>query len=297
MRKIYSVLTVFLLSLIPVGIAYAQEDIKQEISVQGGLGLSGLKYSLDNGDTKQKFGGNIGIGYHYFFNQKFGLVTGLELSFLSSEGSFDSMSDTYKTTDSEGESFNFSSTVRNYEERQRATYLNIPIMGQYQMPVTGMHQFYGMLGVKIGIPLSAKYKTSGASLAASGFYPQYGANDPINIDQVISSGFGNFTSNPVDETLKLNVSFMLAAEAGMKWYLNETMSLYTGAYIDYGLNDVSKKHDKEFMIYDAVNPTRYTNNSLLEAQYTPGAATLEVVDKVVPISFGLKVRLAFKTSR
>lgn len=300
MRNIYNMLALLLLTLLPMSNLYAQEDIKQEITVQGGLGLSGLKYSLDNGDTKQKFGGSVGVGYNYFFTKNVGLLTGVELSFLSSEGSFASLSDAYAAIDGDVEPFNFSYTVRNYEERQRAMYLNIPVMGQYQMPVIGSHQVYVALGVKIGIPLSAKYKTNGASLATSGFYPQYDANDPINIDQAVSAGFGNFTSNPVDESIDLKVAFMLAAELGMKWYLNESVSLYTGAYLDYGLNDVSKKHDKEFMIYDALNPTRYVNNSLLEARYTPngiGTHTVDMVDKIVPLSIGVKLRLAFKTSR
>lgn len=292
MKKICNILFIgSLLLLFSAGNIYSQEQVKQEITIQGGLGLSGLKFDVDQGDSKQKFGGSIGVGYSYFFNQNFGINTGVEMSFLSSEGKFASISDVYQTIDSEGESFNFSSTTKNYEETHRTTYFNIPVMGQYQTPVMGNHQFYGALGVKVGFPVSSKYKTNGAAVKTSGYYPQY----DLNVDQVISSGFGDFTSNPVDEKVDLKVSFMIAAEAGMKWYINESMSIYTGAYLDYGLNDVSKKHDQNFMIYDALNPTHYVNNSLLESKYTQDGKAREFADKVVPMSVGLKIRLAFKT--
>lgn len=295
MKKIYIVFISSLLLLLPFGNIRSQEHVKQEISIQGGLGLSGLKFSVDQGDSKQKLGGSIGLGYSYFFNQNFGINTGAEVSFLSSEGKFGSISDIYNTVDSQGESFQFSSTTKNYEETHRTTYLNIPVMGQYQTPVMGDHQFYVALGAKVGIPMSSKYKTNGASVKTSGYYPQYDPSHPLNLEQVVSAGFGDFTSNPVDEKVDLKVSFMLAAELGMKWYINESMSVYTGAYLDYGLNDVSKKHDQNFMIYNQFNPTQYVNNSILESQYTQDGATSKFVDKVVPMSVGLKIRVAFKT--
>ena len=279
---------------LPLGRAIAQENIKQEFSFTGGLGLSTLKYDLDNGDSKQKFGGNIGIGYSYFFNESFGLNTGLEFSFLKSEANIIAISDRYMTTDSEGDSFELRSEVGNYEETQSAMYMNIPIMGQYQMNVEADHKFYAALGFKIGIPITSKYKTQGADLSTAGFYKQY---DNTLLENHPMEGFGSFTSQAVDKKLDMKVAFMLAAEVGMKWYLTESLAFYTAAYIDYGLNDVSKRHDDHFMLYNTVNPSKYINNSILTSEYTQNTNTEKFADKVIPMSIGLKLKFAFKMAQ
>lgn len=280
---------VAVLLIFPLGKISAQAPT-HEISVQGGLGISGLKMSMNQGDSKQKFGGNIGFGYTYFFNQNFGINTGLEVSFLSSEAKFANASNEYNTVDSNGESFQFRSQIGKYKETHRTIYLNIPIMGQFQTVAFSDHQFYCAFGFKIGLPVTNKFETDGASLKASGYYPQH----DMTIDDLPHFGFGNFNSRAVDKKVDLKTSFMLAAEAGMKWEINESLAVYTGAYIDYGLNNVNKSSDKVFMVYDTFDPVHYATNSMLESQYTQNGESKKFVDKVRPMTVGLKVRFAFK---
>ncbi|NDV69327.1 outer membrane beta-barrel protein [Dysgonomonas sp. 25] len=287
MRKINSILILVVFLIFPLGKISAQTPT-HEISVQGGMGLSGLKLSMNHGDSKQKFGGSFGVGYTYFFNENFGLNTGLEVSFLSSEAKFAGMSDRYNTVDSSGDSYQFRSEIGSYKETHNTTYLNVPIMAQYQRPVWNSHQLYCALGFKIGLPVTSKYETNGTSIKTSGYYPQYG----MIVDDMAFFGFGNYQSRTVDKTVDLKVAFMLAAEVGMKWELTQSLAVYTGAYLDYGLNDVSKS-GKKFMIYDAFEPTHYVNNSILESQYTNNGNTRDIADKVIPLSIGLRVRVAF----
>jgi hypothetical protein len=75
----------------------------------------------------------------------------------------------------------------------------------------------------------------------------------------------------------------VAFETGMKWQIGENVSLYTGAYCDYGLNSVAKNANQPFINYSVERPSEFTANSVLTA----------LTSKVNIITAGIKVRLAF----
>ena len=171
MKKVSKIAICSILALFSLGQVVAQNQSKHELSVTGGLGLSTLKFDVDKGDRNSKMGGLLGIGYSYFINDNFGINTGLEVTLYSSEGTLNSFTDSYKAVDSDGE-FIFNTSVSDYKEKQRSAYLNIPLMGQYQLPVMADHKFYIAAGAKFGIPLSGSYKTSGANFETTGTFTQ-----------------------------------------------------------------------------------------------------------------------------
>jgi outer membrane protein OmpA-like peptidoglycan-associated protein len=84
---------------------------------------------------------------------------------------------------------------------------------------------------------------------------------------------------------------MASAEAGVKLYLNPKLSLYVGAYFDYGFNNVSKHSGKHFFYFDP-EYIRMHSNSILSSQYSDkGKPIANFTDKVAPIAFGLKIRM------
>lgn len=271
--------------LLAVGNVIGQEQPKQEISVWGAGGLSTLKYSTDIGDNKNGFGGSFGVGYNYFFTDQWSLGTGLELSLYNAKTTFDTYSDAYKSNDGEYD-FEFRSTVNGYEEKQNTMFLNIPIIAQFQMPIFGENQFYAAGGFKFGIPVSKKYKVSSATLNNSGYYAQWSEQNgrELVMDSQEFMGFGKFDKSGDKKDLDLKVACILSLEAGMKWKVGEELSLYTGAYFDYGLNDINKNNDKKLVQYHTADPANFITNSIVHTKLT---------DKVVPMAAGLKVRLAF----
>lgn len=262
---------------------------RHEFSVYAGGGLSSLNYKTTIGDQKDGFGGSFGLGYHYFFTDNIALGTGLELSLYNAKATFNSLSDKYITKDIDGNSFEFRSTVTNYEEKQNSMFVNIPVMLQYQFE--GENKFYIAAGGKIGIPVSGKYKTEGATIKNSGHYTE---DDLDHMDQEFL-GFGTFTGRDMDEDVDFKVAFMLSLELGMKWKIGETMSLYTGAYLDYGLNDIQKdSRTDNFVAYNTASPKDFKTSSILTSKYSlDGATVMTFTDKVSPIAAGIKIRLAF----
>ncbi len=75
------------------------------------------------------------------------------------------------------------------------------------------------------------------------------------------------------------------------------MSLYTGAYFDYGLNDIVKGgHDRSFTkLVETQDGIKTLNNSILNSSigYSNNTFTQELTERVVPMAVGLKLRLSF----
>lgn len=293
MKKVIKTIFCSAFCFLSIGQGAAQEQAAHEISVTGGFGLSSLKFSLDNGDHKQKVGGLLGVNYSYFFNESFSINSGLEVTLYSSEATMNSFTDKYTATDTE-ESFVFNTAVSDYKEKQRSAYLNIPIMGQYQLPVLDEHKFYAAAGVKIGLPLNGSYKTSDANFETSGtYYNQTTITDSPGL------GFYKFKGKEVDKDIDFKTAWILSLETGMKWKVSPSMSLYTGIYFDYGMNDIRKgDKNQKFLTYESPDKGKKAEdfhlNSMLQSQYsTDGTSNKSMTDKVVPMALGLKLRLAF----
>jgi len=282
---IFAVLTGFLFSTSIMG------QYKHEFSAWGAGGLSSLNYKTHVGEKKYKPGGSVGLGYTYFFSTKIGLHSGAELSFSNTDYKLNNLSGNYNTNDGELP-FEFRYTINNYKEKQTTTSLNIPLMLQFQSG--GTHQFYAAVGGKVGIPLNAKYKAKNISLTTTGYYPQY----DIEMDSPAFMGFGTFENLKAKDDYDFKVAYMASAETGYKWRLKEGLSLYTGIYFDYGLNDISKKKQTgEIIVYNTENPREFIHNGALMAHNTVNNNQEILTSKIKPIAAGLKFKLSFGKGR
>jgi len=277
----------------------AQPFCRHEFSAWGAGGLSTLSYSPTFGDRSAGFGGAFGLGYTFYFNRNFGILTGAELSFYKAKIRVDGLTDSYQTTDgsglysTDGADINYNTIIENYEEVQNLTTVNIPLMLQYQ--TDGENKFYAALGFKFGIPLSGGFKTSSsAEITASGEY--YNTLNQELFDQR-DLGYGIFDGRSVDDDIDFKFAIMGAAEAGVKWTLNSALSLYTGLYFEYGFNKIVDAHNNKFVEYNHVDPRSYIQNSALTSEYTQDGETRSFVDRVNPMAVGLKIRLGFNACR
>ena len=266
-----------------------------EFSVSGGGGLSNFSYKASGVEQKSGAGGNFDFGYHYFFTPKWGLGTGAELAFYNANVNIDNFDLAYMAVDMEGASFEFRSTVNAYEEKQSALLLQIPLMLQFQ--TGGAQKFYIAAGGKVGLPLNGKYNTT-ASLRNSGYY----ARENSLYDTQEFMGFGSFPDKKTDGDLEFRTAFLVSVESGVKWRLNDTVSLYAGAYLDYGLNNILAERTvaslPALVEYNTADPTAFAINSVIKSRDNLGGAgaTQTFVDKMTPRAAGVRIRLAFGKS-
>ena len=271
--------------------ASAQNTSAHEFGVSIGGGLSTLKYD----DGKNGIGGNIALNYTYLFNEKWGIKSGLELALYNAKlKDFSTLSYAPGLKDSEGEIFDYYSSVSGYTEKQKAMLLNIPVMGYFQTEAFSQNKFYVSAGFKVGIPVSGKYESDGETFVNKGWYPN--KNNWVETQKF--AGFGEFKDKSVEDDLDLDLAFILSLEAGLKWDLGGNKSLYTGVFLDYGLNDIRKYSNKPF-VTQTVDGDNYdfTNNSALESTYATKyvheqGEVKKIADKVVPFAVGIKIGFA-----
>jgi len=286
--------TAILLALVSKGIS--AECGKHEFSVHAGGGLSSLNYRVTFGEQRLNLGGHFGLGYHYFFSPNWAIGTGIELGFYRSKFDMDNLSLSFVTTDMQGAEFEFRSIINNFEERQRAMLLQIPLMLRFQTDKSNRnHQFFAAAGGKIGFPIRGRYSNT-LPFDNVGYF----AFENALYDTQTFMGFGHFPNRRQEHNLEFRTAFFLSAEAGMKWRLNDKRSLYMGLYLDYGLNNILKASSSRpaLIEHNASTPTVFTVNSVTNSQYmqTGSSTARTFTDNIKPIAVGIKLRFGFGRS-
>lgn len=259
--------------------ASAQDYIKHEFMLRGATGVNSLLFDTQGVTNKVNVGGNVGVGYSFFFNSNWGIGTGLELGFYSSEATIDRLYAEYGAFDnSTREEFTFRYKGENFEEQQSVTMLTIPLLATFQKGTE--YIFYSTAGVRISIPVSATYDQKVSKLTTVGYYPSLG----YPVEGVPEAGFVEIPGYNSSGDIDLKTSFMLSVEAGMKWKIRKCWHLYTGVYVDYGLNNIQKESDKETVQYRTEQPDKLGSNSLLNTSLT---------ESIHVISCGIRVGVVF----
>jgi cell division septation protein DedD len=285
-----------LISLLLICSIYAQD--RHEFSLHLGGGLSTLMYEPTAGKQSNGLDAQFGFGYVFFFSPRVGLATGLELAFYSAEykiSSLDTKSTAIDETDVGSEDnpsgeFIFHSILSDYQEDQSVAMLQIPLMLQLQ--TGGKQKQYLMMGVKAAIPLSG-YLYSKGDIKNSGIY----SYEPFEYGVQSERGFGTFKGKKNESNYSFEPSISASMEIGTKWRLQDGLSIYAGAYFDYGLGDILEKRkdveDLPLMIeYNQEDPKNYITNCVFDTQNKQPEKTDVFVEKVRPIAIGVKVKLA-----
>lgn len=258
---------------------YAQ-DKKQELSIAVAGPGSFLKYS--SGATVVPGNGfSAGIRYSYYLSETLSLGIGAEYQTYNSDAKYAFTSGQYMTTDAEKENFQFRYKATNLREEQKLSYVNIPITIQFETP--GTTKLYVAGGAKIGFATNGTYETKIQNLTTSGYYSQYN----VELFNPTFAGFGSFNDVKASkQDLKTDVSYAITFETGVKHNIGTRSSIYFGAFIDYGLNNIyDKSESKNTVQYNPDLPVQFQYNSVLDS---PFAHNIRLV------SYGLKLRFAIR---
>lgn len=272
--------------LFSIGNSFCQEN---ELSLYGAGIFSALDYSTNVGNQSHENGVAFGLSYHYSLSPQWRIGIGAEYQSYESRMYLRNISDSYKTTDIEGDAFQFKYQAKNYHQKQYASYVNIPLTIRYE--TTGEFGWYAAAGVKIGLPLQSDYRVRIQSLQTSGYYEQWN----VTLEDPQFMGFGKFNSieSPKQE-LDLEIAYSALLEVGIKQDLGDKNRIYIGVFMDYGLNAI---YDAE---QSSSNLISYTTNDPTNFEYSPvfSASNKEKTysytqDDVRLIAYGVKLRYAF----
>jgi len=269
------------------------QQAEHEFSAYLGSGLSTLNYQLAMGSRNAGVGGNLGVGYTYFrgkervtgtgkiVREDWGLHTGLEFGLYNAKSKIiNEKTLTKGLYDIDRDIFDLHTTLDNYREKQNMLLLSIPMMAQFTLD-----RYYVLGGFKLGIPIMSKYKSKDATLTNWAHYVEVDGEEFDNWAKTQNfAGYGTFNGLKSDGRMKFGASAMLSFEAGAKWRLRRKLSLYSGVYFDYGLNNFAKKNQNNF-----VNPFNYRGG---ETSFTTNSVLSVYTEKIKVMAVGVKVRMA-----
>lgn len=199
-----------------------------------GGGFHGLNYTLQNGDIKGGPGGIFNLGYSYFFNPNWGIGTGFGIQSAQLTGT---LNFTYATEsiDSDEDIFELRVHFNDWEEKQKALFLEIPVGVQYQRWFHAKSGLLAMAGAKMSLPVSSSYEVVSGSITRTGYYEQWN----VELSDMPKHGFTTTTERPSGD-LAMNTSYSVFADLGWLYKVSDKYDLYAGGYVSYGLNSVSE---------------------------------------------------------
>jgi OmpA-OmpF porin, OOP family len=260
------------LSLLIGGALQAQEA-GSYLHFNVGGGLQNLSYDIPNGNMKGKAGYTINAAYSYFFNQHWGLQSGIG---LQSTNALSTLNTTTSVTDidTDGDTYQYRTYYKSWQEKQNSLFIDIPLELQYRFIIGKKTSILAAAGVKMALPVRSSYKSIGGEIQTTGYYSQWN----VEITDFPAQGFTTVTNN-YSGSLSLKPTYMGIADLGGLFNLSARIDLYAGAYINYGLNKVATAGAKSVYQKDG------TYNGMFAS---------DQVSDVIPVSVGLKVGLYWK---
>lgn len=257
----------------------------QELNLKLSGGWSGLNYNSNLINETLGFGGGFGVGYTYFLNSKWGLLTGVDLQYSSNRLGLNDQIFTNYEVDSRSSAFEYRVNALGYKEKQDFLSLAIPVFLQYRTAFSPKTAGYINLGGKLLLPGKQNVDVRANTIALKGYYPDFN----LEIDDLPNYGFGTL-SNWKDETkFSLRKSLLLSAEAGLAFKVKEN-TLYTGLYFDYGLNNMLPKQVSE-------NLVSYGSNGIETVQANSIITNRQVVDVAKYVSAGIHLKWSFSVKK
>lgn len=296
---------------------FAQEGSHLSVALKaGGGGLEYKVYSLDlkeKGNHSNQLGVGVDFKYSYFFNNNWGISTGLNITRYASVGKLKGgISDNsffalrqFVDDDLEGRprEFELRTRISNLEELQTVFFFEIPVMLAYQTRFGDDEKWgmYGGLGVKLMLPISSKFEIKNgenSQFNVSGYYEGIPTDmgSPSH-PSVSNHGYGTITdpnaSLSWNDDLKLKTGVAGTLDLGFLFRIAEETDFTVGGYFDYGFTDMKKNGNQKLF----TSPKEYhpgSNKKIGEGIRYNGMLNSDLTGKIKPIAFGLKVGIRFK---
>jgi len=266
-------------------VLFAAQADAQEFGVELNGGWQGMRYSLQNGQSRTQPAGSLGLNYVFPLNSSIGLLTGISCGLYRTRAVLqDGEAFTTGEVDNSGSAFEYKEKFTGYEEAQRFFAASIPLLLQYRSSGTGL-QWYFDGGAKVFVPFSTSVQASAKQLELSGYYPDFN----IEVSDLPQHGFGTINSWKGNATAKLRSAVALSIAGGVRLDLSPGKCLYAGVYVDYGLTGLKGKNDSMPLVsYSSTGVTGIQAGSVLNSRG---------IGRVSLMAIGIQLRLGFGAGR
>lgn len=276
--------------------------LEHNIQILLGGGYSSMGYNPGkDGSVRGEIGANFQFRYLYYFTPNWGVGLGVGVSNYGSIGTLNTVTAfTPNVPDSENEDYEHRVRTNDWQERQRAYMIDVPVMAQCTYPIpqammkNGPLKLYADLGVNIGLPLVANRRLLGGSIDHMGWYKPW----KLELDHIDGHDFYTEQAEAFGtdkQALKLRMPAVgLMADLGVAIPLMSNLDLLVGLYANYTVNNVcSERRDIGWKHEDTYVSEDYHAHSFMNPY--AGIIGTQYAASVHPWQAGLRVGLNFNT--
>ncbi len=249
------------------------QEVGHYLYLNAGGGVHNLSSSPKDGSQKGGLGLTLDAGYGYFFNKHWGFQGGIGLQSFEPSATLNYTTEA-PSVDTDGAPYLYRTFYNNWREKQQLLFLDIPLGFKFRLLLFKKINFLATAGMKMSIPLTATYKTTGGAIKTTGYYSQFN----VVLEEMPRHGFDNLTDQ-MTGNVSIKSAFGAFADLGASYGLSEGIDLYAGGYFVQGLNNVTKSSGK--LVYQQ------------DGQYN-GVMDSNQIDKANTTAVGLKVGLVWR---
>ncbi len=201
-----------------------------------GGGYGSLGYQLQNGGlVSGSLLGLIELNYAYFFHPNVGVGIGLRFGNTTSIARLMGQREWDGVTDTDGETYNHTTYIKSWRERQTIHTLDIPVSLQTQFYFNPEEEagMYINVGASLRLPVYNRYNTILGYVEDKGFYPATN----LTLSQLHEFGERNLAGKG-----KLDIKPLAAgvfADLGFLFRVAEHTDLALGAYFQFTPTDIN----------------------------------------------------------
>ena len=302
---------------------------RHEVTVSASLAYNSYLYSVQPGEDKGLKRGSyldefsffacifpFDLTYTYHFDKHWGITTGVGFHAFATaieetgrhvgytEGTYplptvDTDPPTFMETSPIGMKYKF----KEEDNSMTQVLATVPVLAQYMLPFgNGSWNFYVQGGLKLGIHLyGEKFSEVSSRVVSSdvGIYRYSNSWKTLTRDEEEE----DISANPhigTDDSDYRRINLFASLETGIRIPIWRCLGIYVGGYADLGLLRNTKVSEYPYTAYDgaflstlfSAREERYTI-SATESEYTVTAGKKGYLRGLLPISAGMKIRIAF----
>jgi hypothetical protein len=229
---------------------------KQCISVNGNVGMVSLSYSLEKGTCKPRIGFGGKVAYSFYFTSQWGIGAGLEFSTSSTDGYLDGAKVSfYDKVDDEGDMYRKDVYFRDWHERQKIFFVEIPLLlhYQYDFGLQKRRKIYINMGAKVQLPLVANYQVTRGELEIQGYYEKWN----VTLFGLPNHGFGKESSKTNAGKLNIPLNVSATIGIGFSFEVAKMIDVFVGGTFDYGFINLKEATQGDLLYEDNSQNLQY----------------------------------------
>jgi hypothetical protein len=157
--------------------------------------------------------------------------------------------------DDEGDMYQKNVYFRDWHERQKIFYVEMPILlhYQYDFGLKKRRKIYINMGAKIQIPMIANYQVTRGELEVQGYYGEWN----VTLFGMSNHGFGKEMNKTSRGTLKIPVNVSATIGIGFSFEVSKMMDVFVGGAFEYGFVNLKSETKGDLLYEDSYQNLQY----------------------------------------